>query len=134
MQTGQLHINSKDPLRRIFMAKTKGRPAAKIAAELERRREELGMTQAEIANDAYLERSTVYRILKGYTSKPELYTLLLICKALKFKSDQIIKIVERYGYSITKADQYKGYLKILESKSMMKAEIPDWIYALNYSV
>ena len=116
------------------MAKTKGRPAAKIAAKLERRREELGITQAQIANDAYLERSTVYRILKGYTSKPELYTLLLICKALDFKADEIIQIAERYGYSITKADQYKGYLKILESESMMKAEISDWIYALNYSV
>ena len=116
------------------MAKSKGKPAAKIAAELERRREELGMTQAEIANDAYLERSTVYRILKGYTSKPELYTLLLICKELGFKSDKIIQIAERYGYSITKADQYKGYFKILKSKKMMKASIACWIYALNYSV
>ena len=116
------------------MAKTKGRPAAKIAAKLERRREELGITQAQIANDAYLERSTVYRILKGYTRKPELYTLLLICKALDFKADEIIQIAERYGYSITKADQYKGYMKILNSQKMMEASIACWIYALNYSV
>ena len=116
------------------MAKTKGRPAAKIAAKLERRRGELRMTQAQIANDAYLERSTVYRILKGYTSKPELYTLLLICKALDFKSNEIIQIAERYGYSITKADQYKGYMKILNSQEMMEASIACWIYALNYSV
>lgn len=116
------------------MAKSKGKPAAKIATILDDKRKDLKKTQAQIANDAYLERSTVYRILKGYTRKPELYTLLLICKALEFKSDEIIQIAERYGYSITKADQYKGYMKILNSQKMMEASIACWIYALNYSV
>ena len=113
------------------MATQKRRPAAKIAAELDDRRKKLKKTQADIANEAYLERSTVYRVLNGYTQTPELYTLLLICKVLKFKSGKIIKIVERYGYSITKADQYKDYLEIVRSEEMMEAPISVWFHALD---
>ncbi len=93
--------------------------------QLQEARNWTGMSEAEVADGAYLSTRQLQRYLNGETKSPSLETILSICVSMHLPSEATELILEDFGFALSRRnDLHKDYLFLI--RHCAEAGIATW--------